>query len=217
VEAAPWDMKRKLTEEKAALGFYLSGHLFKVYERELARFPRVPLAKLAAGERVWMAGIVVAARTQMTRRGRMMVVMLDDGSAQVELSVFNELFEKHRDKLKEDSLLVVAGKVQTDEFSGGLRVSADELMDLETLRSRYAALLKLSVNGLADARRLQQVLGPYRASGSGSCPVLVEYENGKAVCSVALGDSWRVRPDTQLISELGAWLAPENVELVYSS
>jgi len=26
-----------------------------------------------------------------------------------------------------------------------------------------------------------------------------------------------VRPDTQLISELGAWLAPENVEVVYSS
>jgi DNA polymerase-3 subunit alpha len=217
VEAPPWDMKRKLTEEKAALGFYLSGHLFKVYERELARFPRVPLAKLSAGERVWMAGIVVAARTQMTRRGRMMVVMLDDGSAQVEISVFNELFEKHREKLKEDSLLVVAGKVQSDEFSGGLRVSADELMDLESLRSRYAALLKLSMNGLADARRLQQVLGPYRASGNGSCQVLVEYENDKANCRLALGESWRVRPDAQLISELGAWLAPENVEVVYSS
>jgi len=217
VEAPPWDMKRKLTEEKAALGFYLSGHLFKVYERELARFPRVPLAKLSAGERVWMAGIVAAARTQMTRRGRMMLVMLDDGSAQVEISVFNELFEKHREKLKEDSLLVLAGKVQSDEFSGGLRVSADELMDLETLRSRYAALLRLSMNGLADAKRLQQVLGPYRASGNGSCQVLVEYENGEAHCRLALGESWRVRPDAQLISELGAWLAPENVEVLYSS
>jgi DNA polymerase III subunit alpha len=73
------------------------------------------------------------------------------------------------------------------------------------------------LNGQADARRLQQVLGPYRASGNGSCQVLVEYENDKAVCSLALGESWRVRPDTQLISELGAWLAPENVEVVYSS
>jgi DNA polymerase-3 subunit alpha len=217
LDAAPWDMRQKLTEEKAALGFYLSGHLFKVYERELAGFARVPLAKLSAGERVTMAGIVVAARTQMTRRGRMMVVMLDDGTAQVEISVFNELFEKHRDKLKEDSLLVVAGKVQSDEFSGGLRVSADELMDLETLRSRHASLLKLSLNGRADARRLQQVLGPYRATGNGSCQVLVEYENGTALCKLALGESWRVRPDTRLISELGAWLAPENVELVYSS
>jgi DNA polymerase-3 subunit alpha len=217
IDAPPWDMKQKLMEEKVALGFYLSGHLFKVYERELARFPRVPLARLSPGERVWMAGIVVAARTQMTRRGRMMVVMLDDASAQVEISVFNELFERHRDKLKEDSLLVVAGKVQNDEFSGGLRVSADELMDLETLRSRYASLLKLSVNGQADPRRLQQVLGPYRASGNGSCQVVVEYESAAAVCKLALGESWRVRPDSQLINDLGAWLTPENVEVVYTS
>jgi hypothetical protein len=139
----------------------------------------------------------------MTRRGRMMVVMLDDGTAQVEISVFNELFEKHREKLKEDSLLVVAGKVQSDEFSGGLRVSADELMDLETLRNRHASLLKLFLNGQADARRLEQLLGPYRASGNGSCQVLVEYENGTALCKLALGESWRVRPDTRLISELG--------------
>src|SRR5688500_16792330 len=217
VDAPPWDMKQKLMEEKVALGFYLSGHLFKVYERELARFPRVPLANLSPGERVWMAGIVVAARVQMTRRGRMMVVMLDDATAQVEISVFNELFERHREKLKEDSLLVVAGKVQNDEFSGGLRVTADELMDLEGLRGRYAARLKLSLNGQADARRLQQVLTPYRASGNGSCQVLVEYENASAVCKLALGESWRVRPDSQLINDLGAWLAPENVEVVYSS
>jgi DNA polymerase III subunit alpha len=135
----------------------------------------------------------------------------------VEISVFNELFERHREKLKEDSLLVVTGKVQNDEFSGGLRVTADELMDLETLRVRYAYLLKLSMNGQADAKRLQQVLGPYRASGSGSCQVVVEYENGSALCKLTLGESWRVRPDSQLISDLGAWLAPENVEVVYSS
>jgi DNA polymerase-3 subunit alpha len=215
VDAAPWDMKQKLMEEKVALGFYLSGHLFKVYERELARFPRVPLARLTPGERVWMAGVVVAARTQMTRRGRMMVVMLDDGSAQVEISVFNELFERHREKLKEDSLLIVAGKVQNDEFSGGLRVSADELMDLDTLRSRYAALVRVSMNGQADARRLQQVLAPYRANPG--CQVLVAYENGSANCEVVLGDSWRVRPDHQLIADLGAWLTPESVEVVYGA
>ncbi len=217
VDAPPWDMKQKLMEEKVALGFYLSAHLFSVYERELARFPRVPLARLSPGERVWMAGIVVSARSQMTRRGRMMVVMLDDGTAQVEISVFNELFEKHRDKLKEDLLLVVAGKVQNDEFSGGLRVSADELLDLERLRERYAARLRIALNGQADAKRLQQALAPYRASGNGACQVIVSYSNARAACELALGDAWRVRPDTQLIAELGAWLAPENVEVVYGS
>jgi DNA polymerase-3 subunit alpha len=168
-----------------------------------------------------MAGIVVSARTQMTRRGRMMVVMLDDGTAQVEVSVFNELFEKHRDKLKEDGLLVVAGKVQNDEFSGGLRVTCEELLDLDSLRGRYAARLRIAMNGntdqARDAKRLQQLLAPYRASGNGACLVVVSYQNARAACEVALGEAWRVRPDGRLLSELGAWLAPENIQVVYAT
>src|SRR5688572_2028673 len=218
VEAQPWDARQKLLEEKAALGFYLSDHLFSIYERDLARFARTPLAKLSPGERVWMAGIVVSARAQMTRRGRMMVVMLDDATAQVEISVFNELFERHRDKLKEDALLIVSGKVQDDQFSGGLRVLAEELLDLDALRARYAARLKISMNGGADAKRLQQVLAPYRATGSGAaCQVIVSYGNGKGACEVLLGENWRVRPDSKLITDLGDWLTPENVELVFGT
>ncbi|HEV3010041.1 MAG TPA: DNA polymerase III subunit alpha [Burkholderiales bacterium] len=217
VEAPPWDARQKLLEEKAALGFYFSAHLFSIYERELAKFARTPLAKLSPGDKVWMAGIVVSARAQMTRRGRMMVVMLDDATAQVEISVFNELFERHRDKLKEDALLVVCGRVQDDQFSGGLRVLAEDLLDLDGLRLRYAARLKISMNGGADAKRLQQVLAPYRASGTGACQVVVSYGNGNGACEVVLGESWRVRPDSKLISDLGDWLTPENVELVFAS
>jgi len=218
VEAQPWDARQKLLEEKAALGFYLSEHLFSIYERDIAKFARTPLAKLSPGERVWMAGIVVSARAQMTRRGRMMVVMLDDATAQVEISVFNELFERHRDKLKEDALLIVSGKVQDDQFSGGLRVLAEELLDLDALRARYAARLKISMNGGADAKRLQQVLAPYRATGSGAaCQVIVSYGNGKGACEVLLGENWRVRPDSKLITDLGDWLTPENVELVFGT
>jgi DNA polymerase-3 subunit alpha len=218
IDAPAWDLKQTLMEEKAALGFSLSGHLFSVYQAELAGFPRTPLAKLGGTEtRAWMAGIVASARVQMTRRGRMMVVMLDDGSAQLEISVFNELFEKHRDKLKEDALLVVSGKVQRDDFSGGLRVLAEDLLDLEALRSRYAARLKIAMNGGADAKRLQQMLAPYRASGQGACLVVVSYENGKAACEVVLGEAWRVRPDGRLIAALGDWLKPQNVQLVYAA
>jgi DNA polymerase-3 subunit alpha len=215
IQAKPWDRRQTLMEEKAALGFALSGHLFSVHERDLAGFPRVPLARIQPAEhRVWLAGVVASARVQMTRRGRMMVVVLDDGSAQIELSVFNELFERHREKLKEDALLIVQGKVQRDEFAGGQRVTADELFDLAGLRARFAARLRLEMNGQADARRLKEVLAPYRAQGA--CAVSVHYENGAAACEVALGDAWRVRPDGQLLEHLGAWLTPENVRVDYS-
>jgi DNA polymerase III subunit alpha len=217
VEAAPWDLKQKLMEEKTALGFYLSGHLFTVYERDITGFSRTPLAKLAASShQVTIAGIVASARTQMTRRGRMMVVMLDDGSAQLEISVFNELFDRHRDKLKEDALLIVQGKAQKDDFSGGLRVTAEDLFDLESLRAKFAGRLKISMNGQADAKKLQQILSPYRGNGNGTCKVFVRYQNSGAECEIALGDAWRVRPDERLLSELSAWLTPENVQVSYA-
>jgi DNA polymerase-3 subunit alpha len=128
--------------------------------------------------------------------------------------VFNELYEQHRDKLKEDALLIVQGKLQRDEFIGGLRLTADDLHDLGSLRGRYASRLRIEVNGQADAKRLMEALAPYRAEGA--CPVVVHYENGEASCDVALGESWRVRPDTRLIGELSAWLAPERVQVVYN-
>jgi DNA polymerase-3 subunit alpha len=116
--------------------------------------------------------------------------------------------------LKEDALLIVQGKAQRDEFAGGLRVMAEELYDLAGLRARYAARLRLYMNGNSNARRLMELLTPYRADGA--CPVTVHYETGGAACDVALGDAWRVRPDSQLLEHLGAWLAPENVQVLYS-
>jgi len=218
VAAKPWDLRQTLTEEKIALGFTLSGHLFSVYERELAGFPRTPLAKLAASDaRAWLAGIVASARSQMTRRGRMMVVALDDATAQVEITVFNELFEKHRDKLKEDALLVVQGKVQRDDFSGGLRVTAEDLLDLAGLRERYAARLRIAMNGQADAARLRDLLLPHLTSGQDGCAVLVHYDAGPASCDVALGDAWRVKPEARLLEALEEWLTPEAVQLIYGT
>ncbi|MGH8737192.1 MAG: DNA polymerase III subunit alpha [Burkholderiales bacterium] len=217
VASPPWDEKQRLMEEKTALGFCFSGHLFSVYERDLAHFSRLPLANVRPTDgRPWLAGIVASARNQMTRRGRMMVVVLDDGSAQLEVTVFNELVEKHRDKLKEDALLVVQGKVQRDEFSGGFRVTAEELLDLAAVRERFAARLRLDMNGRADARRLVEVLSPYRGAGGGACSVFVHYVNGFASCDVALGEAWRVRLDAELLEQLSRWLAPENVQVIYA-
>ncbi|MBS0337552.1 MAG: DNA polymerase III subunit alpha [Proteobacteria bacterium] len=220
VEARPWDMKQRLIEEKSALGFTLSGHLFNAYAHDLQGFARTPLAKLApVTGTAWLAGVIASVRVQMTRRGKMVVLTLDDGTAQVEVTVFNELFDKHRDKLKEDALLVAVCKVQVprDESFGGLRISAEDLLDLAALRARYAQNLRLDINGQADAKKLKECLAPFRANGGGGgCSVVVHYHNGEAEVDVALSADWRVRPDEQLLSQLEEWLSPERVRVVYS-
>ena len=60
-------------------------------------------------------------------RGKMVFAVLDDGTAQVEISVFNELYEKHRNRLRGDQLIIVQGKVSNDDYSGGMRIVADQL------------------------------------------------------------------------------------------
>src|SRR5437899_1450025 len=60
VDVPPWTEKQRLTEEKAALGFYLSGHLFTAYETEVRKFARTRLSNLEPSRDARMiAGIIV--------------------------------------------------------------------------------------------------------------------------------------------------------------
>ena len=220
VKARAFTDKERLTEEKAALGFYFSGHLFTAFESEVRRFARAPLISLGAAREPQMAaGIVAAVKPQMTRRGKMLIVSLDDGSAQLEVMIFHELAESHRMRLREDELLIVQGVIRNDDFSGGLRMTADKVFDLSMARSQFARALRLSMNGKSDARRLLQVLAAHRAPAgnvdAAGCAVTIAYHNGEAQCEVTLGDDWRVLPTEQLSGNLADWLAPENVEFTY--
>ncbi|MBI5921391.1 MAG: DNA polymerase III subunit alpha [Betaproteobacteria bacterium] len=226
VEAARWSEREKLLNEKQALGFFLSGHPYHAYRAELGSFVKRSLAQIEASPKgtssgaqrdpALLAGIVVSTRTQMTRRGKMAIVMLDDATAQVEVSVFNELFEAERQKIREDDLLLVEGKVTRDDFSGGFRVVADKLLTLGEARSRFAKELSLSMNGQSNAEKLRVLLAPYRVPGNGACPVRLRYRNGEAEVELGLPDNWRVRLDDALLIALQEWLSEANVSVVYS-
>ncbi|HTH39927.1 MAG TPA: OB-fold nucleic acid binding domain-containing protein, partial [Rhodocyclaceae bacterium] len=209
-----WGEREQLLNEKQALGFFLSGHPFNAYRKELATFVKRPLGQLTAQkEPVLMAGVVLSTRTQMGRRGKMCIMTLDDGTSQLEVVVYNELWEAERGKIKEDELLLVEGKVQDDAFSGGLRVTAEKLFTLGEARGRFARRLQLSMNGQADARKLHTLLSPYRA---GPCLVRLSYHNQTAKAEMNLSDAWRVSLDDALLGSLTDWLTPDNVKVVYA-
>jgi DNA polymerase-3 subunit alpha len=161
---------------------------------------------------VTVAGVVNGLRVQQSRRGRMAVVQLDDGTARVDVTIFNELFEANRALLKEDQLLVVEGRPQHDDFTGGIRLSADKLYDLQTARAKFARTMRLTCNGQSNGARLRELLSPYR---NGGCAVSIVYTNHEAECRIDLGEEWRVKLDDALIRSLEDWLAPENVRIEY--
>ncbi|WP_374337610.1 DNA polymerase III subunit alpha [Leeia sp.] len=198
LDVAPWDEKTQLQEEKLAIGFFLSGHPYNSYRREIAPFVRQRLGQLSpdkAPQR--LAGILVATRVKMTQRGKMAILTIDDATSAVEVTLFSEAFDANKDKLKEDQLLIIEGKVSNDEFSGGLRVNADSILTLDEARTRFASHLDLTYPAGMDPAALLERLRPWQQEGA--TPIKLRYRNGAASAVLELGHDWRVRASDDLL------------------
>jgi DNA polymerase-3 subunit alpha len=148
----------------------------------------------------------------------MCIILIDDATAQLEVAVYSELFERKRAMLKEDQLVFVTGRARFDEFAQRLALSADDIVDLAEARAQAQAALSIRVDARADPRPLGEVLAAYRAapmnaganSGGGAgggasvagCRVVVRYVNQVAAAELVLPDLWRVRGDERLIEDL---------------
>ncbi|QJR14509.1 DNA polymerase III subunit alpha [Usitatibacter palustris] len=215
VKVPMWPERDRLINEKQALGFYLSGHPFNAYRDELRRVASTPLNRVVPtnfGETVMLAGVIYGVQMRNTRRGRMAILTLDDATAKLEVVVFGELFHEKRAIIAEDQVIALAGKVQNDEFSGGLRVTAEKLMDLSEVRAAHARVLRLKINGQADAAKLRQILAPYQGGG---VAVSIRYRNTEGECDIRLPDAYKVKISEPLLASLNEWLREENVEVVY--
>lgn len=211
VETPDFSVKERLKEEKNSLGFYFSGHPFDADLEEVSNFCRSRLNQLNAqkgpAKPVLIAGIVASARIQQTKRGRMAIVTLDDGTAQVDVSVFSETFEASRELIREDQVLIVEGKAGYDDYSGGTKVTAESLYGIAGARARFAKALEFHCDSSSNMERLMDIMSPFKGEG---CPARMHYNNGRASCEVEL---WRVRPEDALLDSLKEHL--EKVRLVY--
>jgi DNA polymerase-3 subunit alpha len=160
-----------------------------------------------------MAGIISAVRTQMTQRGKIVIVTLDDKSSTTDVTVFSELYDEYRDLFKEDEFLAVSGRVSEDRFTGGLRVTAEKVMGIAQTRIHYAQGVRIQINGAVNIKQLQTVLDPH--VNHQGCPVLVRYQSEAAAAELRFSDQWRVSPNDELHQQLGEMFTKERVAVVY--
>src|SRR5690606_26490454 len=121
----------------------------------------------AREQAVVVAGLVVALRTITSQRGgRIAFVTLDDRSARLEVRLFDDDFQRYRDLLAKDRVLVVEGTVSVDEFSGGYRMSAKRVLDINQAREAFAKRLVIQVDKEASGNgfvpKLADLLIPFR-------------------------------------------------------
>ncbi|OLF21350.1 DNA polymerase III subunit alpha [Aeromonas sp. YN13HZO-058] len=215
-----WPDKVWLEGERETLGLYLTGHPINQYSSELRRYTSGRLCELHPTSRdtvTTAAGLVIAARSMVTKRGNKMgIFTLDDRSGRLDVTLFSEALEKYEELMQKDRILVVSGQVSFDDFSGGLKMSARELLDINDARERFARAIRISLDEQRiDDRffpRLCEILEPARA---GVCPVQVNYRRPGSRVRLTLGTEWRVTPTDQLIDDLRVLLGRERVELVF--
>ncbi|MBL0544833.1 DNA polymerase III subunit alpha [Aeromonas jandaei] len=215
-----WPDKVWLEGERETLGLYLTGHPINQYSGELRRYTSGRLCDLHPTSRdtvTTAAGLVIAARSMVTKRGNKMgIFTLDDRSGRLDVTLFSEALEKYEELMQKDRILVVSGQVSFDDFSGGLKMSARELLDINDARERFARAIRISLDEQRiDDRffpRLCEILEPARA---GVCPVQVNYRRPGSRVRLTLGTEWRVTPTDQLLDDLRVLLGRERVELVF--
>ncbi|KAF3983481.1 MAG: DNA polymerase III subunit alpha [Methylococcales symbiont of Hymedesmia sp. n. MRB-2018] len=223
----PWTEKLRLEEERITLGMYLTGHPLDQYQTEIRHISHANIASLIADAKrskakieARVAGLVVEMRIRQSKKGTMMgFATIDDKTAKIEVAAFSKTYEQYRQLLVKDALLVVEGVLAIDDFSGGLRLTAERMYTFEQAREYFARCIaidwkKTQTEGDSNKfiKQLKEILTPYKG---GNCPVQICYDNDKAKTSLQLGDEWRIHPTDDLIDILKKCFSNSSIDIIY--
>lgn len=129
----PWGHTEKLAFEKELLGFYVTGHPLDEYRSLLDSDRFVPIAKLAEQENksnITIAGQLAVVERKFTKKdGKpFAIVTLEDLTAQIEVMIWNETFNKTQKNLEAGKVVSISGRLDLREE--GPRLTADKVEPL---------------------------------------------------------------------------------------
>jgi DNA polymerase-3 subunit alpha len=198
-------------QEKTAIGFYLSGHLFDEVEAEVRQFAKRRIEDLIdSREPQLLAAIVGDLRVINGNRGKLVIFRLDDKTDVLEATVDEALFNANRTLLKDDELVIVQGTLQAGNERFGRRFKVTQVWGLEAARCRFGKYLRIAVNGAApDVARLVKDFPPRaemseQGEFSRGLPVRLSLRRAGAAAEIQLGDAARFFPSN---AALASWMA----------
>ncbi|MFV9567971.1 DNA polymerase III subunit alpha [Thermoanaerobacter mathranii] len=207
---------RLLSMEKETLGLYISGHPLEEYVEDIPKITNATTLdfkvseeemfqpKLRDNQEVVIAGVISTKKIKFTKSNNMMAfVTIEDLYGTVEVIVFPTVYEKYSSIIKEDSPVVVKGKVSLREDEEP-KILCDEIKPLS-----QAIVKKLYLN-LQDSAKIEIVKQILRKN-PGNMPVVLRLNSKKLLA--ANRDLW-VNGSKELIKELHIVLGEENVKVV---
>jgi DNA polymerase-3 subunit alpha len=212
-----WDRSQRLRREKEVLGFYLSEHPLDHYRDEIsavASGDTQKLKTLPTGAEVGLLGVISGLTRKVDRKGRTMgFVQVEDHAGTLECVLFHEAYEKGREFLEEDRVVLVRGRLDRRDPEGDPKIVASEVKDFEACRAEleHTLYLKVPLPGLQTAKlgEISEVLGRY--PGRGEVVLLLDSGTGRRVRMRVRKHRVGVHPD--LLSELRSMLGEDAVRL----
>ena len=215
ISCKPWPQLQRLDGEKATLGLYLTGHPAAQYADEFKSYV-VPIARLnpSTTKKAWVCGQITSIRRIITKRGKKLTILsLEDATSKLDIVVFSEIYDALTAPIVAGQIMFVEGEIANDDFSGGVKMTANQLIPLEEARTRFAKCLMLSLTPENEA--VLSTIKSFLTTHKGSCPVQIKYSNNKARVLLNLALEWSVLPGDNLISTLRDILGDDNVKLHY--
>jgi DNA polymerase III subunit alpha len=212
-----WTLKERLQGEKDTLGLFVTGHPFDEYEAEVRQLAPTRLVNLQDSKKPQkLAGLVVDMRLMKNKRGdNMCFVTLDDRSGRMEVALFSDVYEQVRHVVAKDKVLIVEAMISHDAYSGGLKAIGRTAMEISQARLSFASGIRIQVDGERLDDSFCVNLGKLLQPLEGGCPVLLEYRNNSARCSIQLGDEWRVNPTDEQLLQLRYEFGEQAVALMF--
>ena len=173
-DVPPSTARERLTWEKEATGFYITGHPLDDYSDTLSALlsiGEIPNTVRKDRQLVRIGGILTSTKRFTTKKGdTMLFAELEDFSGKIEVTVFPRVFYAHVSALEPDAIIVVEGRVDTTGEEP--KLLAEEIWGMNEYRSSFYLIPQTTV----DRRTLWTAMQEIFAAHPGDHPVYVQSE-----------------------------------------
>jgi DNA polymerase III subunit alpha len=216
--AKGWTSSETLAAEKAALGFYISGHPLERYLETLQRVKAVrstELAELTSGIRVTSGGIIGDLQIRTTKKGdKFALFRLEDEAGSTKCVLWPEGYRKHAALAQNELPAIVIGRLELSEDNPPT-IIVDQIQSIDA-RSKDNEFLVLRTPQHDDVSTLYDSILTLLNANPGDCEVALEAVVGDGtVVRVKPNDALRVKRSTefeQSLKALGCSISVERVQ-----
>jgi len=217
-EVEEWDEREKLSRERELLGFYVSSHPLKPYERDLKIFAK-PLSEVEEqpdGSSICTGGLVVQQTKRFDKRGNAFafVTLEDMRGDKADIALWSEAFSQFGSHVEEGSVVLVEGRVS--ERNGRKSIHVKSVTPLEAVREQKIKAVNVKLVYEDLKKPLDELIDDIKnlclsCAGNGEFIIKIEGENRPD--ALIRSKSLKVKPSDELIEGLGVLVGVENVWL----